>query len=477
MAHLLLSAAHKSSGKTTLAIGLAAAWRAQLVVVQTFKKGPDYIDPIWLGLAAGRPCYNLDFQTMQAAEIQQCFAQRMAGAALGLIEGNKGLFDGVDLLGSNSNAALAKQLQAPVVLVVDTRGMTRGIAPLLQGYQQFDKAVNLVGVILNRVGGARHEAKLRQVIAHYCKELPVYGAVQEDPALAIVERHLGLTPGNEIAGAQRQVAYLGERIAAQVDCAALMQCASTAPPPPRAPVPLSTGAGVSGQRVRIGIARDAAFNFYYPDDLEALTAAGAELVPFDALRDTQLPPLDGLFIAGGFPETQMRALAQNGALRADLQRVITAGLPTYAECGGLMYLARSIQWHDHTEPMVGVLPADVVMHAKPQGRGYVQLRVNAAHPWPGFGAGTEIAAHEFHYSSLVNLPATLPMAYQMRRGTGVDGQGDGLVLHNLLASYTHLRDTAQCRWAQAFISFVRQRGGEQPLLSQSGVANDAIYPV
>lgn len=457
--HLLLSATHKSSGKTTLAIGLAAAWRARQVVVQPFKKGPDYIDPIWLGLAAGRPCYNLDFQTMSLTEIQRNFHQRMLGAELGLIEGNKGLFDGVDLLGSNSNAALAKQLHAPIVLVVDTRGMTRGIAPLLQGYQNFDPEIRFAGVILNRIGGARHEAKLRQVIAHYCPQWFVLGAVQEQAELAILERHLGLTPGNELAGAQQQIARLAVAIGHQVDLDALQQAAAPTPPLPLYPVASATrGAGeCRTMKVRIGIARDAAFHFYYPDDLEALEAAGAELQFFDALHDTRLPPMEGLFIAGGFPETQMHALSRNVALREALRAAIEAGLPTYAECGGLMYLARSIQWQAQIAPMVGVIPADVVMHAKPQGRGYVQLAVTTAHPWPDFSPGTVLAAHEFHYSSLVALPPHWPLAYQMRRGTGLDGQSDGLVYRNLLANYAHLRDTAQCRWAMAFVAFVRQR--------------------
>ncbi len=459
--HLLLSATHKSSGKTTLAIGLAAALQARQVVVQPFKKGPDYIDPIWLGLAAGRPCYNLDFQTMTRPEIQQCFRRRMQGAMLGLIEGNKGLFDGVDLLGSNSNAALAKHLQAPVVLIVDTRGMTRGVAPLLQGYQHFDPAVHFAGVILNRVGGRRHETKLRQIVAHYCPQWPVLGAVQEQPELAILERHLGLTPGNELVGAQAQIARLAAAVAAQVDLAALQALAAPTP----VPEPAEPGAGLGyGTKIRLGIARDAAFHFYYPDDLEALEAAGAELVFFDTLHDERLPPLDGLFIAGGFPETQMRVLSRNAALREALRVAIEAGLPTYAECGGLMYLARGIQWQDHHAPMVGVIPADVVMHARPQGRGYVELAVTPFHPWPEFASGNRLAAHEFHYSSLTHLPPDWPLAYQMQRGTGVDGHGDGLVYRNLLASYSHLRDTAQCRWAAAFVNFVRQRRASASLL-------------
>ncbi|MDA1118170.1 MAG: AAA family ATPase, partial [Proteobacteria bacterium] len=224
MNRLFISAAHKSSGKTTLCIGLAAALRARGETVQPFKKGPDYIDPLWLGLAAGRPCYNLDPYLSGADEIRAEFAQRMAGASLGLVEGNKGLYDGLALDGSNSNAALAAMLGAPVVLVIDARGMTRGIAPLILGFQAFDPAIRIAGVILNQLGGARHEAKLRAVIAHYTR-VPVLGAVQYDERLTIVERHLGLVPSNEAQGARARIEEIAARIAAQVDLEALLAVA------------------------------------------------------------------------------------------------------------------------------------------------------------------------------------------------------------------------------------------------------------
>jgi dethiobiotin synthetase len=208
MPHLFISAAHKSSGKTTVSIGLCAALRARGRVVQPFKKGPDYIDPLWLSQAAGRPCFNLDFYTMARAEIEQTFRERMHGAQLGLVEGNKGLYDGLDLDGSNSNAALAALLGAPVVLVLDTRGMTRGVAPLLLGYQAFDPQIRIAGVILNHVGGARHEGKLRQVIEHYT-DVRVVGAVARSRELEIVERHLGLMPSNESREAAQQIERLG----------------------------------------------------------------------------------------------------------------------------------------------------------------------------------------------------------------------------------------------------------------------------
>jgi cobyrinic acid a,c-diamide synthase len=455
MAHLFISAAHKSSGKTTLSLGLAAVFRARGLRVQPFKKGPDYIDPLWLSLAAGRDCHNLDFNTQPPDDIRAEFYRRMVGADLGLIEGNKGLYDGLALDGSNSNAALARLLQAPVVLVIDARGMTRGIAPLILGYQAFDPGIRIAGVILNRLGGRRHEAKLRAVIAHYTS-VPVLGAVQNSPELEIVERHLGLVPSNEHLAAQERLAAIAAQVGAQVDLDALQQAAASAPAP--SPSATAVPMAATGPRLRIGIARDAAFGFYYPGDLEALEAAGAQLHFFDALRDQRLPDMDGLFIGGGFPETHMQALQANHALRGELRAAIERGLPTYAECGGLMYLARGIEWQGERCEMTGALPADVVMHERPQGRGYVRLRETAQAPWPlAAGGGAEIAAHEFHHSSLVNLDPAVPFAYEVLRGAGVDGRHDGLVWRNVLAQYSHQRHTAANPWAARFAAFVRAR--------------------
>jgi len=306
MGHLYISAAHKSSGKTTLSIGLCAALRENGAVVQPFKKGPDYIDPLWLGQAAGRACHNLDFYTMDAGEISDLFATKLQGADIGLIEGNKGLYDGLALDGSNSNAALAAQLGSPIVLVLDSQGMTRGIAPLILGYQAFDPAIHIVGVILNKVGGSRHEAKLRKVIEHYT-DVKVLGAVQRCDDLVINERHLGLVPSNELGSSQAHIQRMAELIREQVDLDAVQALAVKAPAPKvRAAAPAATLD--FADRVRIGVATDSAFGFYYAGDLDALHAAGAELVPFSPLRDEELPTCDGLFLGGGFPETHMDAL-------------------------------------------------------------------------------------------------------------------------------------------------------------------------
>jgi len=459
MAHLFISAAHKSSGKTTLSIGLCAAFRERGLRVQPFKKGPDYIDPMWLSRAAGQPCLNLDFHNQGHDEILTAFGPGHDDADISIIEGNKGLYDGLDLDGSNSNAALAGLLRSPVILVIDAQGMTRGIAPLILGYQAFEPGIQIAGVILNKLGGSRHEAKLRAVIEHYT-DVPVVGAVHRDPLLNIQERHLGLIPSNEADEVNRQIHAVAELVAQQVDLTRLQHIAAQAPRPRFTP-PASGARPATA--LRIGIARDAAFGFYYPNDLQAFARAGAELVPFDTLHDARLPEVDGLFIGGGFPETQMQALEANRSLRAEIRRAVADGMPVYAECGGLMYLTRSLTWGEQTCDMVGAIPADAVMHARPQGRGYVHLQHTEHMPW-SIGAETPpgrhdtapvLNAHEFHYSALENLAPDTRFAYRVLRGAGIDGQHDGIVHRNVLACYTHLRDVGQHRWVQQFVDFVR----------------------
>lgn len=454
MAHLLISAAHKSSGKTTVSIGLCAALAARGVDVQPFKKGPDYIDPMWLSQASGKACHNLDFYLMSNDEIVNTFYEKSRDAQLSIIEGNKGLYDGLDVEGSNSNAALARLLKAPVILVIDARGMTRGIAPLILGYQDFDPDVNIAGVILNNLGGSRHESKLRAVIEHYT-DVPVLGAVQHHQQLVIDERHLGLIPSNEATGAKQHIRLIAGLIADQVDLHTITQIAAASPEI----VPASDTIGsacieVAAKDIRLGIARDAAFGFYYQGDLEKLAGGGAELVFFDTLHDKKLPEVDALFIGGGFPETHIDALESNASLRQQICDKIEAGMPVYAECGGLMYLARSISWKGKVSHMVGAIPGDVVMHDRPQGRGYARVTGAPGNLW-AIEANTDIAAHEFHYSSLENIGDNISYGYKLNRGYGIDGEHDGLTYKNVFASYIHLRDVNQFHWTKKFLEFIR----------------------
>lgn len=452
MSRLLISAAHKSSGKTTVSIGLAASLAARGSEVQVFKKGPDYIDPLWLERASGRPVFNLDFNTQDPDEMRGLFAARQSRTGINIIEGNKGLHDGVDTAGSDSTAALARLLDSPVVLVVDTSGMTRGIAPLLLGYQAFDPQLNIAGVILNQVSGARQEQKLHAAIEAYT-DIPVLGALPRAPAVIVKERHLGLTTPGDANGPETRIAAIREAVEAGVDVDAVAAIARTAPR--LAPIGLPV-MRQDPKAVTIAVARDDAFCFYYPDDLEALERAGARLVFFSPMHDPKLPHADGLLIGGGFPETHLEALEANAPMRHAIRRAIETGMPVHAECGGLMYLARSISHEGQKGEMVGAISADAVMKARPQGRGLVVLESTMAN------AGLEVAAHEFHYARLENFDAEPQYAWRVTRGTGIDGAHDGIIVKNAVATFSHFRDTSRHRWAQDFVAFVRSKTKPNP---------------
>ena len=455
--YFLIAATKKSSGKTTLALGLTRAFVNRGLSVQNFKKGPDYIDPLWLAQASGNACYNLDFNTQSEAEILSTFAAPLPDNDLAIIETNKGLFDGVEMLGADSNAQLAKILKSPIVLVVDTIGMTRGIAPLLQGYANFDPDIKIAGLILNKTGGTRHEEKLRRAVEHYT-DIPVLGALGRDDELGVNERHLGLTTPGEKSDADPLIELLAERVEKSIDLDAIHNLANAAEHTQPA---AQQAVSISEANITIAIASDEAFGFYYFDDLENLQQAGVGLVFFSPLHDEKLPECDGLFIGGGFPETHMEKLEANASMREQIKTAIEGGLPTYAECGGLMYLARSIQYQDKSAQMVGVIPGDCQMQIKPQGRGFAKLQQTAAHPWGNIASEdkTELNAHEFHYSNITNLPTNTNYAYKITRGHGIDGDNDGIVIHNMLANFCHFRDTDKTRWVERFVEFVRENKG------------------
>ncbi len=454
MSGLMISAAGRSSGKTSVATGLIAALVRRGIAVQPFKRGPDFIDPQWLGAACGRGCRNLDLRLQGEEGVDAYWARHAAGADLALVEGSLGLHDGLRLDGADSNAALARRLGLPVVLVLDARGMGRGAAAIVAGLAAFDPQVRVAGVVLNRVAGKRHADKLRAAIEAFTA-VKVLGAIPEDDRFGLVERHLGLTPANEVTDARCAVARLADAVAEFVDLEAVIDAASLARPLPRLVAPPPRPVSFAPPLVRIGIARDRAFGFYYPDDLEALRDAGAELVAFDTLSDARLPSVDGLFIGGGFPEVFAADLEANASMRRDIRRAIEGGLAVHAECGGLMYLSRSIRHRGIRREMVGAIPADVVVHRKPVGKGYVTLAQAADHPW-GRSVAAEIQAHEFHYSSVENADPTLRFAYRVIRGHGVDGERDGIVYRNVLASYAHLRSVGDNDWAARFVAFARR---------------------
>jgi cobyrinic acid a,c-diamide synthase len=447
---LVIAAPQGRSGKTTVTVGLCAALAARGLRVQPFKKGPDYIDPSWLTEAAGRPCRNLDPYLMGQDTVVAAFVRGSEGADMAIVEGAMGLYDGLDLQGSGSTAALARWLGAPIILVVNAQRITRSVAALVQGYQHFEPETYIAGVILNNVARGRHQAVMTQAIEQYCG-IPVVGALPRAESLAIPDRHLGLVPRAENEALLAAVAATRDAVSAHFDLERVLEISNVkfqiskvalAPTYPPATRPV----------VRIGVVRDRVFTFYYPENLEALQAAGSKLVFVDSLQDVHLPPVDALYIGGGFPEVFAARLEANVSLRADIRAAIEDGLPVYAECGGLMYLSRSIRWGKKNTrgEMVGALACDIQMTERPQGHGYVTLEVVEHNPF--FPLGVELRGHEFHNSRLELAGLGAHCAFRVTRGHGLDGQRDGLVYKNVLATYTHLHALSTPEWAPALVA-------------------------
>ncbi|WP_073042025.1 cobyrinate a,c-diamide synthase [Desulfacinum infernum] len=447
---LMIAALRGGAGKTLVSLGLAAAWRRRLgLSVVPFKKGPDYIDAGWLALAASHPCYNLDPFLMSPMDILGSFVRRAHGADVALIEGNRGLYDGVDADGTCSSAELSKLLKSPVVLVLDATKMTRTAAALVLGCRMLDPQVDVAGVILNRVAGARHERVLRQSVEKV-NGLPVVGVLPKERENLFPERHMGLVPPQEHGRLAEAVERLAERMEALVDVEGLHDMARRAE---RLGWPAVGGcnpvAQLGGDAVRIGVLRDGAFQFYYPENLEALEESGAELVFIDSMNLPRLPEVDALYIGGGFPETHLAQIAGNRPFRESVREAVEAGLPVYAECGGLMFLSRGIRSGDRLHPMVGALPFEVEMGRKPQGHGYTVLE--AVKETAFFPEGIELRGHEFHYSRVVDVTESLEFAFRVKKGFGVLEGWDGVCYKNVLASYTHLHACGQKEWAEGLL--------------------------
>lgn len=448
---IIIAAPHRSSGKTTLTIGLCKALTDSGFNVQPFKKGPDYIDPMWHSAATGNDCRNLDYFMMGEETILDSFRKSAKGADISIIEGNMGLYDGMESDGKGSTADLARLLKAQIILITDASSMTRSIAPLINGFQRFEPDITITGVILNKISGARHESKLRATIDHYC-DVEIIGAIPRSGDVGISQRHLGLKPAREDEQALARINAIGNLIKNYVNLEALARIAKSSPALPD--LNCAENAPYPNPNVKIGIARDRAFTFYYPENLEALRMAGAELIPFSPMHDTRLPEVNGLYIGGGFPEVFMEELEANKDIRRNIKQVIEDGIPAYAECGGLMYLARNISWNSITRNMVGALPCDIVMHEKPKGHGYIRLQTTG-NSW--LNGDLEIRGHEFHYSEVQNL-GDVKFAYRLLRGKGVDGVSDGIVYKNVIASYAHLHSLGSPDWAYEFIKCVKDVG-------------------
>jgi cobyrinic acid a,c-diamide synthase len=441
-------------GKTLVSLGLARAFAARGTRVRTAKKGPDYIDAAWLGAASGAECTNLDTFLMDDAALGRSLG-RVADAGLLVIEGNRGLFDGGDAVGSDSTAALARRLAAPVLLVVDCTKRTRTVAALVLGCRDLEPDLRLAGVILNKIGTARQEAVIREAVEQ-STGVPVVGAIPrikgDDP---LPGRHLGLVTVEDHPEAEQALETAARVVGQSVD---LDQVAALARSAPAVTFPAVIAPG-AGAPCRIGVFRGPAFSFYYPENLSGLEDAGATLVPVSPWHDEELPEIDGLYIGGGFPEVHADRLAGNRALAADLRRRVDAGLPVYAECGGLMYLARELVVGEARHAMAGVLDLVVEQTSRPRGHGYEVGRTDRDTGF--FPTGTELRGHEFHYSRIVGGADVAATSLALSRGTGIQDRRDGVVRGRVWASYLHLHAAATPDWATGFLSLARTHRAER----------------
>jgi len=450
---LILAGLSGGSGKTIISLGLVRALSQRGFRIVPFKKGPDYIDAAWLSLAARCSATNLDAFLMDADVMLRLFAERAHDTDLAFVEGNRGLFDGGDVRGSFSTSRLAGDLRAPVILVIDATKMTRTVAAIVQGCTHFEPNLNLAGVILNRTASERHRLILREAIEGYT-DVPVLGMLPKLGENPIPERHMGLISNREYAGQEAIVSRLAQIASENCDLDRLLDISRQALPLDAPDVEIWPRPG-GGEHPRIGVVLDGALWFYYQENLEALKRAGADVVHVSLLDEQEWPALDGLYLGGGFPETQAQALAANSAVRAHVLRMSRAGVPIYAECGGFMYLCEELRVDGAVYPMAGVFPLATVLFERPQGLGYAEASVvaeNIFHP-----KNTKLKGHEFHYSrclaesSFTGHGKKPVMALRMTRGNGMLNGMDGAVMDNTFAAYIHIHALGAPVWAQNFV--------------------------
>lgn len=449
---LLLAGAHSGVGKTSISSGLMAALTRRGLVVQPFKVGPDYIDPAFHSFVTGRQSRNLDSWLLPEDTLRALFRKNApeADEGLSIIEGVMGLFDGHSRDPGGSSAHVAQILAAPAVLVINGASMSRSAAALVHGYDHFQPGFKLSGVIINQVSGRAHYDLLKDFVEQEAG-VRCYGYLTKNKDLALESRHLGLVPSVEVEGLSNRLALLADAVEAELDVDGLLELAASAPEL-TASAPLATPS--AGPKVRIGLASDAAFNFYYQDGLDLLSELGAELVPFSPLNDRQLPPgLDGLYLGGGFPEVFAAELAANEGLRAEIREALENGLPAYAECGGLMYLGQRLTDLDgRRHSMVGFFPQETIMTKRLQNFGYVEVvfeRDTVLGP-----AGTRIRAHEFHHSRLEGPEADYALDIRKSETRAWPG---GLVKNRVLAGYPHLHFQANPALAANFVAECRRQ--------------------
>jgi len=496
---MVVSGLRGGSGKTILSLSLIALWYKKGLKIIPFKKGPDYIDAGWLAKAACAPCYNLDLFMMSSEQVVQSFISHTnppesphpslwkrgaggdfkgrRGGIIAIIEGNRGLYDGVDHKGTYSTAELAKLLKAPVIMVIDCTKATNTIAAMVLGCQKMDPDVQIRGIILNQVATSRQEVLIRKAINEKCK-LPMLGAIPRLKKDPFPERHMGLTPFQEHQDIEKSIAIVEEIGSKYLDMDGIWRIANeTDPLNSKSQIPNSkikdsppiTHHSITPS-LKIGVIKDSAFQFYYQENLEELEKKGAKLIEVSPLRESKLLDLDALYIGGGFPETHAITLANNTSFKNSLYKAIEKGLPVYAECGGLMYLGKSLVLKNKIYPMVGVLPIVFGLEKNPQAHGYTIVEVEKENPY--FPKGCVLKGHEFHYSRVLEMkiiPRFSPLptgerdgvkgiyfAFKMKRGQGIVDGKDGLCYKNVLAPYTHLHAIGAPEWADGLIKCARE---------------------
>jgi len=453
---LVVAGTASGVGKTSVTLGLLSALRRRGLRVQAFKVGPDFIDPGLHEVASGRASYNLDGWMCGREVVLATVARRAADADVAIVEGVMGCFDGID--GSSdagSTAQIARWLGAPVVLVVDAGAQSRSAAATVLGFERFDPALNVAAVIVNRVGSDTHARWVSEAIRAACRAVPVGAIPRDDAWWAMPERHLGLLTAADGVLAGERLVRMADTVERSVDLERLLSLAS----------PLSWGAGpptsqlrstpgnpgrTSMPRATIGIARDHAFQFYYAENLDLLREAGADLVEWSPLADGEPPDVDGLYFGGGYPELHAQHLADNARCRQSVRRfALDPGRPVYAECGGLMYLAESLEDAEgRVHEMVGLLPARVTMRPPRMSLGYLGVTLTA--PTPLGPAGTVARGQEFHFSTLSPVPASVPRAYGVTAPGGAT-RAEGYVVGQSLMSYVHLHFASNPALARGFV--------------------------
>ncbi len=451
---ITISALRGSSAKTIISLGIINALRKKDYKIIPYKKGPDYIDAAWLSKAAGTECRHLDLYLMKEKGVQEVFYRSHELGAISIIEGNRGLFDGIDIYGTYSTAKIAKLLDVPIVLIVDCTKATNTIASLVLGVQTYDPDIPLKGVILNRIAGKRHSEVIKKSIEHHTN-IPIVGEIP-NLDIKMPERHLGLTTVYETGEFNKKLDYLGDIAEQYLDLDKILQIAISVPKvtiPDKSFKKVVTKA--SEQKINIGIIRDPAFQFYYTDNLEALEKEGGNIRKFNSMKDNQVNDVDILYIAGGFPEVHAKEISENKKFRDSIKRLADAGIPIYGECGAVIYLGNSVDFKGKKYEMCGVFPLDFALKTRPVGHGYSNVEVDVTNPF--FPKGTKFKGHEFHYSYPINWKAdSMNTAFQVHKGHGLDGDRDGLFKNNVFVTYTHVISTGSPEWARRLIESARK---------------------